>query len=62
VTPEVIVLIIVASADKNAIGPWIWLLVILLSLFLVISPALIDPMVRRGRGKAALLHPSNKDA
>jgi hypothetical protein len=55
-TPEVIVLTIVASSDQNAISFRVWLLIILLSLFLLLSPALLDPLIRRSSHKPS--HPS----
>lgn len=61
-TPEIIVLILVASADKNSIDLWAWLLVILLSLFLIITPALIYPVIRRGSNKPAFSSSSKKSS
>ena len=58
-TPEIILLVVVASADKNAIGLWTWILLILLFLFFVISPALLDPVVRRSSNKT-LSHTAHK--
>ena len=47
-TPEIIVLVIVASAGKNAISFWGWLLLILLSLFLLLGPALLERKISEG--------------
>ena len=45
-TLEILVLAIVASATENAIDFRIWLLLILLSLFLFLGPALIEHRIR----------------
>jgi hypothetical protein len=58
-THEIILLVVVASADKNAIGLYTWIFLILLFLFLVISPALLDPVVRCSSSKM-LLHTAHK--
>lgn len=46
-TPQILILIIVALAAKNTISFWAWLLLILLSLFLLLSPALLEHKIRR---------------
>ena len=45
-TLEILVLTIAALAAKNAVSFWAWLLVILLSLFFLLSPALLERRIR----------------
>jgi len=49
-TPEILILIIVATASKNVINFWGWLLLVLVGLMLLLIPALLE---RRIRGKRA---------
>ncbi len=60
VAPEIIVLIIVASAGNNVIGVGTWLIVISLSLILIVSPALLDSLIRRSTDKSSRLRLHNK--
>ena len=46
VTPEVLILAIVALASKNAIDFWGWLLLTLLAFLLLLGPALLEHKVR----------------
>ena len=46
--PEVLVLAIVALVSKNSISFWFWLFLTLLSLFLLLSPALLERKIRKG--------------
>ena len=56
---ETIPLVVVASSDKNAVGLCTWIFLILLFLFIIISPALLDPVLRRSSGKE-LSHTAHK--
>jgi len=47
-TPEILVLVILALASQNAISFWGWLFLTLLSLVLLLSPALIERKIREG--------------
>ena len=45
--PEVSVLAIVALITRNSVGFWLWLFLILVSLFLLLSPALLERKIRK---------------
>ena len=44
--PQILLLLIVASSGKYAVSFWAWLLLILLSLFLLVGPALLERKIR----------------
>ena len=44
--PQILLLLIVASSGKYAVSFWAWLLLILLCLFLLVGPALLERKIR----------------
>lgn len=50
-TPEVLALTLVAAVSQEAIGFWLWLVLASLSVFLLLSPAVLEKtkLVRRGK-------------
>ncbi|MBM4453202.1 MAG: hypothetical protein FJ013_01300 [Chloroflexi bacterium] len=53
VAPEILLLIIVALADKNATSFWIWLFIILMAIVLLLGPATLEKRIRQGQAKTA---------
>jgi hypothetical protein len=46
VAPEIFLLILVALSDRNAISLWIWLSIILLTIVLLLCPALMERRIK----------------